>query len=176
MFQQNLFRYGVLALLFIIILFAMLNKESSFNTYQQSMADRFIGKKLDFSNIVDVENKKFSPELPAMIHVFTNYCKYCKNDLALFRRLEDRSNYRIYGLIWSDQLSDAKVFTANYPHDYDEILFSTAPNIFIELGVKGIPITIVVGVDGEILYYKAHSLNFAEIQSNILPKLSMKTN
>lgn len=124
-------------------------------------------------NLMDGANTNWDINI---IHVFSSWCILCKNEIPTILKIHDilnigQLNSRIImtAIIYNDNYADAMRMLKSHPKLYDNIGYLNEDEA-IELGIYGIPSTIVINADGFIIYKNSKSLTNKDVDE--LKKIS----
>lgn len=165
-------KHGFLVIIILCVLILMIYSQTDQSNPTNS---KFIGKQIEWGYYTDKEGNEVKPKGPAILHFFDSSCTYCKNDHELFKRMKDRKEIRIYGVDIDEKRGDFEDFVDNNPTLYDGYLYPENPAGVVELGIKGIPVTIIFDENSKIIYYYGNSLNEKQLENEIINKLKVRS-
>jgi len=116
------------------------------------------------------DHKVASLELPIIIHVYDNFCMYCKRDHQLFAAHPERDQIRIAGLNVSKEFNDMLNFLVANGKLYDANIYPSSAKAVAQLGVDSLPTTIILNENSEIIYYFKGSISEHILTHEIIPK------
>lgn len=157
--------------LFIIILCFLILLIYSQTEPQNPTSSKFIGKEINWEHYSDVNGRGVKLKGPAILHFFDSSCVYCKNDHELFRKMKNRKDIKIYGVDIDEKREKFEEFVENNPGLYNGFLYPENPAGVVELGIKGIPVTIIFDENSKVIYYYSNSLNEEQLENEIVAKI-----
>ncbi len=146
----------------LLVLFYSLNNSISLNGK--------LHRHIDTSLFLNEEHKVAFLKLPAIIHVYDNYCIYCKKDHALFLTMADRSELNIIGLNISKKFEEMIDFAHANKGLYNSNIYPLSAKAVAQFGVDSLPTTIILNENSEVIYYFRGSLTNNLLQDEIIPK------
>tara|TARA_B100000579_G_C22837128_1_gene859452 strand:+ start:2305 stop:2820 length:516 start_codon:yes stop_codon:yes gene_type:complete len=138
-------------LLFVFITFYFsLNKERVYNT------ENIIGKKIDKTELILFDNRKFSTSEISnykytLINFWASWCGPCRKEHKNLMRLSKNKNLKIIGVNFKDDQNKAKDFLAELGNPFYILTKDIDGKKSVDFGVYGIPETILVNQDLKIL-------------------------
>ncbi|MCE2991516.1 MAG: hypothetical protein LW825_01115 [Candidatus Jidaibacter sp.] len=148
------------------ILFSLLG--SSEAVYRQDLR----ATKVNLSFLVDETGAPFKIESRSIIHVFGHNCSYCVKDKKLLAKLGLKDKVDLVGLeVLDDEHALSSPLDSNV---YSRIAIAQNYRFFMELGATGIPVTLIVGKNGNIIYSKLGALDNFIIENEIIPIIDAK--
>ena len=151
--MQQIIKFTILGifLLLVIIFFVSLNKDNEYNT------TNLIGKKLDllkieslnegeFLNIVDLKDNDYT-----LINFWASWCGPCKTEHPILMELNNNKKLKLFGINFKDKEKNARSFLNKLGDPYDFIAKDEFGKYSVNLGVYGIPESILINNDLVIL-------------------------
>ena len=118
-------------------------------------ADALNKKPIDFElkdiNGNSVSSSSFAGK-PTIINFFATWCKYCKNEMPYFSRLESEYGDKI-NVVYIDTLetvstSEVKTFFKDLNMSYTNLLIDSDSSLIYSYAYSSIPVTIIIDSDG----------------------------
>lgn len=111
-----------------------------------------IGQVVPSFQMTDLSGKKTYDENVlkqdwTILNVWASWCAPCKKEHPVLLSLS-RRGYRIVGLNFKDKASDAQAFLKERGNPYAAVLFDEDGKYGFDLGVYGVPETILIDKDG----------------------------
>ncbi|MCH9780069.1 MAG: redoxin family protein [Alphaproteobacteria bacterium] len=104
-----------------------------------------------------------------IVNVFASWCVPCLAEHPFLTELA-AGNHRIIGIAWNDTPVDTEAWLMQHGNPYTEVLVDTNNRIGIELGVYGVPESLVIR-DGVMIWRHVGILTPALIRQSLLPLL-----
>jgi thiol-disulfide isomerase/thioredoxin len=149
------------SLFFIILIFAYLNT---------SKAEKSLEDHVDLKLFVDETQHSPKTQLPVILHIYDNFCMFCKRDQGLLEMLEKRNDLRIYGINVSERFEHFQEFVKKHPKLYDLNLFPQNTRAVTQLGIKALPVTIILNANSQVIYYHKGSFSKRQLEDDIITK------
>jgi cytochrome c biogenesis protein CcmG/thiol:disulfide interchange protein DsbE len=108
-------------------------------------------------------------EEPAVINFWASWCVACRAEHSLLERLSGSENVPVFGVNHLDQRDDAMRWLGYYGNPFDDSVYDADGRIGRQLGIKALPVSLVVDAAGVIHYRHLGPLDAATIESIILP-------
>ncbi len=103
-----------------------------------------------------------------IIHIFSSWCKICKEDLHFLKKIKQHKKLPIIGIAVSDQLNKLIILNKKgWP--YDQIAFDGKLEAARTLRTRALPETILVNPEGEIILHLIGGLDSRKVEQKILP-------
>ena len=138
--------------IFILIIFAIsLNRDSTYST------ENLIGKKIENFNSKDFYTKEIRDSKILKIKDFSSlnywasWCAPCKTEHSELMQLSRKENLNIVGINFKDKKGQAEQFLKQLGNPYDYLLIDQDGKFSINLGVYGIPESILLNKDLKIM-------------------------
>lgn len=88
---------------------------------------------------------------PILLNAFASWCIPCRQEHPLLVEIAGRGDVTLVGINVSDLPESAAAFLDEMGNPYDMVGADPNREAFLRLGLVGIPQTVVVGADGEIV-------------------------
>lgn len=159
-------RNAVVTALSLVLFFMLLSgTPSASNAF---FNDDLVGHNINMDLLTDANGAPLKLKNRSIIHIYTNQCPSCIKDKHLFTTMNLKNKVDLIGLRWS------KNSTPDNPGAYTRIALSKSSDLFVELGMKIVPVTLVVGKNGEILYSHLGRLQKSTLEDEIIPIINAK--
>ena len=138
--------------IFILIIFAIsLNRDSTYST------ENLIGKKIENFNSQDFYTKEIRDSKIlkikdfSLLNYWASWCAPCKTEHSELMQLSRKENLNIVGINFKDKKGQAEQFLKQLGNPYDYLLIDQDGKFSINLGVYGIPESILLNKDLKIM-------------------------
>ena len=138
--------------IFILIIFAIsLNRDSTYST------ENLIGKKIENFNSKDFYTKEIRDSKIlkikdfSLLNYWASWCAPCKTEHSELMQLSRKENLNIVGINFKDKKGQAEQFLKQLGNPYDYLLIDQDGKFSINLGVYGIPESILLNKDLKIM-------------------------
>ena len=138
--------------IFILIIFAIsLNRDSIYST------EKLIGKKIENFNSKDFYTKEIRDSKIlkikdfSLINYWASWCAPCRAEHPELMQLSKKENLNIIGINFKDKKNEAEQFLKELGNPYDHLLVDQDGRFSINLGVYGIPESILLNKELKIL-------------------------
>lgn len=135
------------------------------------------GRSINMELLEDASGNKLNIGNRALIHIYADYCPSCVKDKYLFEEMGLKNNYDVIGLQWIKK-SNAGKPKIKQAYDtskaYSRVAHAKNSDFFVELGMTIVPLTLVVGKNGKILYSHRGKLDKDTIENEIIPIINAK--
>ena len=138
--------------IFILIIFAIsLNRDSIYST------EKLIGKKIENFNSKDFYTKEIRDSKIlktkdfSLINYWASWCAPCRAEHSELMQLSKKENLNIIGINFKDKKNEAEQFLKELGNPYDHLLMDQDGRFSINLGVYGIPESILLNKELKIL-------------------------
>lgn len=138
--------------IFILIIFAIsLNRDSIYST------EKLIGKKIENFNSKDFYTKEIRDSKIlktkdfSLINYWASWCAPCRAEHSELMQLSKKENLNIIGINFKDKKDEAEQFLKELGNPYDHLLMDQDGRFSINLGVYGIPESILLNKELKIL-------------------------
>tara|TARA_B100000609_G_scaffold169927_1_gene144205 strand:+ start:47 stop:559 length:513 start_codon:yes stop_codon:yes gene_type:complete len=138
--------------IFILIIFAIsLNRDSTYST------ENLIGKKIENFNSKDFYTKEIRDSKIlkikdfSLINYWASWCAPCRVEHSELMQLSRKENLNIIGINFKDKKGEAEQFLKELGNPYDYLLIDQDGKFSINLGVYGIPESILLNKDLKIM-------------------------
>ena len=125
------------------------------------------GKSIALEELEDLSGNAISLDKNSLIYIHSKTCINCKSDMSLFKQMDLKSYGNVLGLSIAGDI---------YYNDtggmFSNVLRAKTSGFFVELGISFVPVTLVVGRTGEIIYSHIGKLNTKTIKDEIIPIIS----
>lgn len=111
---------------------------------------------------------------PALLNVWASWCLGCRTEHELLMRVADSEVISLYGLNYLDVREDAVRWLGFYGNPYMFSIYDQGGAIGQNMDIDVLPVTILIGQDGDILYRHTGPLNQSILDDEILPLLENK--
>lgn len=108
-------------------------------------------------------------EEPAVINFWASWCVACRTEHSLLERLSGTDGVPVFGVNHLDQRDDALRWLGYYGDPFDNSVYDADGRIGRQLGIKALPVSLVVDAAGVIHYRHLGPLDSATVESVILP-------
>ena len=98
-----------------------------------------------------LSNKTLGGEV-VLLNVFASWCAACKQEHPMLMGLSVQNDLPIYGLNWRDRKGAANLFLTKHGDPYLASGEDRSGVLGAELGVTGVPETLIIDIDGRIRY------------------------
>tara|TARA_X000001036_G_scaffold314919_1_gene293382 strand:+ start:683 stop:1198 length:516 start_codon:yes stop_codon:yes gene_type:complete len=144
--MQKIIKISIpIILIFIIaVLFIGLNKDTNYNT------NSLIGKKISKINLKHYNENKFykvddlKKNKYTLINFWASWCAPCRAEHSLLIELSKEKNLKLLGINFKDKKRQADVFLNELGNPYDFLTEDKMGKNAVNLGVYGIPESILV--------------------------------
>lgn len=109
---------------------------------------------------------------PVLVNVFASWCAPCATELPVLQRFTDTAKIPLIGIAYKDDPDDLKQWLDRHGNPYQNIGLDPKGQAAIELGVYGVPETMVVSPEGRLLFRHAGPVTSQIIESEIVPLLN----
>ncbi|MDF3047173.1 MAG: Redoxin [Candidatus Midichloriaceae bacterium] len=148
------------------VLFSLL--DSSEAVYRQDLR----ATKVNLSFLINENGSPFKIDKKSIIHIFGPNCSYCVKDKRLLAKTALKDKADLVGL---EILDDENAIPTPFdPNIYSRMAVAQNYRFFMELGTTGIPVTLIVGKSGNIIYSKLGALDNFIIENEIIPIINAK--
>ena len=106
-----------------------------------------------------------------LVNVFGSWCVACLQEHPTLMQLSRDQMVKIVGVNWRDTRVDALVWLDRHGDPYDTIIFDSASDLAIEIGVTGAPETFIVDPQGRIRFKQVGPITDAVWRDTIRPVL-----
>jgi cytochrome c biogenesis protein CcmG/thiol:disulfide interchange protein DsbE len=137
-----------------------------------------IGKSVPHFSIPDISHSQknitetiFKGQV-ALLHVWSSWCTACQKEAEFIHDIVKNHKLFMVGLIYYDNLKDAKEWLAVKGNPYQINLFDKEGRLAMDFGVYGTPETFVIDKQGIIRYRHVGPLNEALWQQKLLPLIN----
>ena len=138
--------------IFILIIFAIsLNRDSIYST------EKLIGKKIENFNSKDFYTKEIRDSKIlkikdfSLINYWASWCAPCRVEHSELMQLSRKENLNMIGINFKDKKGEAEQFLKELGNPYDYLLIDQDGKFSINLGVYGIPESILLNKDLKIM-------------------------
>ena len=138
--------------IFILIIFAIsLNRDSTYST------ENLIGKKIENFKSKDFYTNEFRDHKIlktkdfSLLNYWASWCAPCKTEHPELMKLSRKKNLNIIGINFKDKKNEAGKFLKALGNPYDYLLIDQDGRFSINLGVYGIPESILLNKELKIL-------------------------
>lgn len=104
-----------------------------------------------------------------LIHINIDNCSSCNSDKKIFGEYNVKSRFSIVGLNWLDQRGVKNLDALNSV--YSDQIYTPNTDLFVKLGLCTVPVTLIVGINGQILYSHYGQINKSILENEITPIL-----
>lgn len=157
--------FVIFAVVLMTLLYGLLKPDV---TREFDLRDR----QIKISDLMDASHGELELDRNSVIYIHTDTCRNCLEDMDLFKKLDLKSQGNIFGVKLREDrvnariMNDSRIFSKTYK--------ARTSDFFVELGISFVPVTLVVGTDGKILYSHLGKLNIKNITDEIIPLISTK--
>ena len=147
--MQNIIKISIsIIFLFVIgVFFIGLNKDTNYNT------NSLIGKKISNINLEYFDENKFYKENDfkknnyTLINFWASWCAPCRVEHPVLMQLSQEKNLTLVGVNFKDKKKQAENFLLDFGNPYDFLTKDELGKQSINLGIYGIPESILVNKD-----------------------------
>mgnify|MGYP006138139795 FL=1 len=151
--MQNIIKILIsIALLFVIgVFFVGLNKDTNYNT------NSLVGKKIPnisleyFNKNKFYKNNDFKKNDYTLINFWASWCAPCRIEHPVLIQLSKEKNLKLVGVNFKDKKKQADKFLNDFGDPYDFLTKDEQGKYSVNLGVYGIPESILINKDLTIL-------------------------
>ena len=142
---------SVVAISILIIFAISLNRDSIYST------EKLIGKKIENFNSKDFYTKEIRDSKIlkikdfSLINYWASWCAPCRAEHSELMQLSKKENLNIIGINFKDKKNEAEQFLKELGNPYDHLLIDQDGRFSINLGVYGIPESILLNKELKIL-------------------------
>jgi len=142
---------SVVAISILIIFAISLNRDSIYST------EKLIGKKIENFNSKDFYTKEIRDSKIlkikdfSLINYWASWCAPCRAEHSELMQLSKKENLNIIGINFKDKKNEAEQFLKELGNPYDHLLVDQDGRFSINLGVYGIPESILLNKELKIL-------------------------
>ena len=142
---------SVVAISILIIFAISLNRDSIYST------EKLIGKKIENFNSKDFYTKEIRDSKIlkikdfSLINYWASWCAPCRAEHSELMQLSKKENLNIIGINFKDKKNEAEQFLKELGNPYDHLLMDQDGRFSINLGVYGIPESILLNKELKIL-------------------------
>ena len=142
---------SVVAISILIIFAISLNRDSIYST------EKLIGKKIENFNSKDFYTKEIRDSKIlktkdfSLINYWASWCAPCRAEHSELMQLSKKENLNIIGINFKDKKDEAEQFLKELGNPYDHLLIDQDGRFSINLGVYGIPESILLNKELKIL-------------------------
>ena len=106
-----------------------------------------------------------------VVNFWASWCVACREEHPLLLRMDDQG-LPVYGVNHRDDRDDAKRWLDFYGDPYRYSLYDGDGALGEALGIEALPVTLVVGSDGKVVFTHLGPLDQGIIDAEILPLLA----
>ena len=142
---------SVVAISILIIFAISLNRDTIYST------EKLIGKKIENFNSKDFYTKEIRDSKIlktkdfSLINYWASWCAPCRAEHSELMQLSKKENLNIIGINFKDKKNEAEQFLKELGNPYDHLLIDQDGRFSINLGVYGIPESILLNKELKIL-------------------------
>ena len=103
----------------------------------------------------------------SIVNFFASWCTTCILEHPLLNNLGKKIN--IYGISWDKEPKKLQEYLEKHGNPYKKIALDSDSKLIIELGVSGVPESLLVAPDGKIIYRIRGPLTDEIVNNEILP-------
>ncbi len=111
---------------------------------------------------------------PYLLNVWASWCFACREEHPVLMRLAASGKVAIIGYNWKDEPEAALAVLRQSGNPYQRIAADQEGRVAIDFGVYGAPETFVVDANGTIIHKHIGPLDWAAVESEILPRVGVK--
>ncbi len=151
-----------------VAIYAVLSSEDALEAYQKRPMPPLALEGLDGK---DISTAKWALETdgPKLINIFASWCAPCIAELPELEILND--HLPVYGLATSDKVKNLKPWLAKHGNPYKEIGLDKGLSLMWDLGISGVPTTLMLDASQRIVYVHEGAISKADIETQFLPRL-----
>jgi cytochrome c biogenesis protein CcmG/thiol:disulfide interchange protein DsbE len=154
----------IVILIFTVLMVSKINKTGTIDGSSEFTKSELVGHSLPeiIGDSLTDDQKNISLESYKgkylLINVFASWCITCTQEHPLLSQLiNNDDNLLMVGINWRDKKNDATNWLMEHGNPFDIILEDNLGKVGINLGIRGIPETLLVSPDGKILmHYKGN--------------------
>ncbi len=147
---------------FLVLLFGAVH--TTFASFHRDL----VGQTIDMNMLTDTNGSALKVKNRSVIHIYTNQCPSCLKDKHTFSTMNLKNKVDLIGLKWS------KRSNPDNPGVYSRIALAKNSDLFVELGMKIVPLTLIVEQNGKILYSHVGKLEKSIVEDEIIPVVNAK--
>jgi hypothetical protein len=170
-FKKSHTRFGlaflIFALSFLVLIIGILTPE------RVGFAGDIKGRYMNLKLLEDSNGDPLIIKNHSLIHIYTDYCPGCLKDKVLFESMDLKDKYDVIGIEWKKSAS-GKALHYDTSKAYSRLAHAINTDFFVQLGMTIVPLTLVVGKDGKILYSHRGKLNKSALENEIIPIINAK--
>ena len=106
---------------------------------------------------------------PKIINLFASWCTPCIRELPVLAELS--KHLPIYGIAWKDNPENLREWLAKHGNPYKEIGIDRGLTFIWELGVSGVPVSLLLDESQKIVYIHQGAITKQDIENKFLPIL-----
>lgn len=106
---------------------------------------------------------------PAVINFWASWCVACRAEHSLLEKLSRTNGVPVFGVNHLDQRDDALRWLGYYGDPFDDSVYDADGRVGRQLGIKALPVSLVVDAAGVIHYRHLGPLDSVTIETIILP-------
>jgi len=110
-------------------------------------------------------------ERPALVNFWASWCLACRTEHTLLLELAETKQIPLYGVNFLDKRGDAIRWLDYYGDPYIVSAHDIEGSLGHAMGAEALPVTYLVGIDGEILYTHIGPLSRTLLEQSIMPKI-----
>lgn len=141
-----------------------------FNAQNHLVGKTVENQSLKSLTVADTDENLIDEKKYTLIHFFSTWCSTCKFDHERIKSLK-LGNTRLIGVLWQDNPLNVAKWVLDYPSVYHNIVFDPDEKVALNLGLSGIPATVLLDNTGKILFTHIGELKEEMIRDVIQPKL-----
>lgn len=119
----------------------------------------------------DLSTSKWALETngPKILNLFASWCAPCIAELPALEILND--HVPVFGIAVLDTVSRVNDWLAKHGNPYKEVGVDSGKVATWDLGIEGVPMTLLLDASNKILYIHQGIVTEADIENEILPRL-----
>jgi cytochrome c biogenesis protein CcmG/thiol:disulfide interchange protein DsbE len=98
-----------------------------------------------------------------LINVFASWCQPCLAEWPILKELS--ASVPVYGIVFFDKPDAVEKWLAEHGNPFKGVLIDEKGKLGVELGIKGVPETLLLSPNGSISYRKAGQLTMTDVKT-----------
>jgi len=167
------FRAGSLIVVILATIYLVISADEPLDVYQERPMPPLELNALD-GGTVSTAKWALETDGPKIINLFASWCTPCIKEIPALQTL--RRHLPVYGIAFKDKPEDLKEWLEKYGNPYTEIGIDKGLTFIWDLGITGVPTTLLLDATQKIVYIHQGLLTEAHIENEILPRLERLEN
>ena len=164
----KIFRPVTIILAMAATIYVVMQAEEPLDAYQKRPMPPLELKAMDGG---ELSTAKWALETngPKIINLFASWCTPCIAELPELEKLND--HLPVFGIAWRDSPEDLEKWLAEHGNPYQEIGIDKGLTFIWDLGITGVPTTLLLDKSQKIVYIHEGAITQADIERVFLPKI-----